>query len=411
MHVRFASWGSRVKGRKGISVSVSALHTISSATSLATAFSKLKKKKSRRLHVRGVDGVSLLQFSEYQKEYIKEASLSLKKGEYQPKDLLAFFIPKEGDGGYRVIGIPSTIDRVVQLSILEFISGSGFKFRSNNNYGFIKHGGVKKALQRVAVERAKNNYAVKVDIDSFFDSIPRPLLKEKVKSRIRHSSIHALMSKYIDCEMKINEKDRNIQNNLGFIEGHGVRQGMPLSPFFANLFLDDFDLALERNGLKFVRYADDIICFGKNAGIAEWAPKIISEELDRIGLRLKDKKTKYAVAEESIEFLGLDSALVNGRYCSVVSEAKLDSMKQEIMRFSDFSVCEQNMMTLPQVYRKIQGMIDGYYGFYEDCANAQEAEMKLEHATHECIKRLLTSVFGVNVNDLRKNKLVFLGLR
>ena len=37
----------------------------------------------------------------------------------------------------------------------------------------------------------------------------------------------------------------------------GTPQGGPVSPFLANLLLDDLDKELERRGLPFVRYADD----------------------------------------------------------------------------------------------------------------------------------------------------------
>ena len=39
----------------------------------------------------------------------------------------------------------------------------------------------------------------------------------------------------------------------GIKPGKGVRQGMPLSPFFANLFLKEFDAAVERKDYQMVR--------------------------------------------------------------------------------------------------------------------------------------------------------------
>ena len=37
--------------------------------------------------------------------------------------------------------------------------------------------------------------------------------------------------------------------------------GGPLSPLLSNILLDDLDKELERRGLQFVRYADDIVIF------------------------------------------------------------------------------------------------------------------------------------------------------
>ena len=41
----------------------------------------------------------------------------------------------------------------------------------------------------------------------------------------------------------------------------GTMQGGPLSPLLANILLDDFDKELELRGLRFVRYADDLLVF------------------------------------------------------------------------------------------------------------------------------------------------------
>lgn len=388
----------------------SALHSISSPSSLTASFSQLKRKKKKRLHVHGVDRVSLANFAEFLSQNISSLSDQIAKGSYKPNDLRAFLIPKSDGVSYRVIGIPSTADRVLQLSLLGFLDNSPFKFNSKNNYGFVKQGGVKKALEKAQVLRAKNSWAVKIDIEAFFDTIPRNLLKEKIRKRIRYRSLHDLMCNYVDCELKFDARDSQHEAKISITEGQGVRQGMPLSPFFANLFLDDFDVALESKGLKFIRYADDIICFGRDEYAVQAIPAIVSEELSSIGLSLKESKTKYASGSEPIEFLGLDSVLVNGNYTTIVSEEKIDAMISEIMQYSDYEYCKDRILRLPSVYRRLQGMVDGYHGFFESCANADQAAMQLDHAAQECVRKLLGSVLEVDVAGLSNQKITFLGL-
>ncbi len=55
----------------------------------------------------------------------------------------------------------------------------------------------------------------------------------------------------------------------------GTPQGGPLSPLLANILLDDLDKELERRGLRFVRYADDLVIVVKSrtAGIRVKASK------------------------------------------------------------------------------------------------------------------------------------------
>lgn len=38
----------------------------------------------------------------------------------------------------------------------------------------------------------------------------------------------------------------------------GVPQGSPISPLLSNIMLHELDTEMERQGLKFVRYADDL---------------------------------------------------------------------------------------------------------------------------------------------------------
>jgi RNA-directed DNA polymerase len=49
----------------------------------------------------------------------------------------------------------------------------------------------------------------------------------------------------------------------------GTPQGGPASPLLANILLDDLDKELERRGLSFVRYADDVVIFTKSQRSAE----------------------------------------------------------------------------------------------------------------------------------------------
>ena len=58
----------------------------------------------------------------------------------------------------------------------------------------------------------------------------------------------------------------------------GVPQGGPLSPVLANVVLDELDWALERQGRRFTRYADDCNIFVKSK---------------RAGERIMDSVTRY----------------------------------------------------------------------------------------------------------------------
>jgi hypothetical protein len=69
----------------------------------------------------------------------------------------------------------------------------------------------------------------------------------------------------------------------------GTPQGGPLSPLLANIYLDPLDKELEKRGLSFVRYADDIAIFVSSQRSAErvkesviaWIEKHLQVEVNR----------------------------------------------------------------------------------------------------------------------------------
>jgi len=69
----------------------------------------------------------------------------------------------------------------------------------------------------------------------------------------------------------------------------GTPQGGPPSPLPANIHLDPLDKELEKRGVSFVRYADDIAIFASSQrsaeriyeGIAEWIEKHLKVEVNR----------------------------------------------------------------------------------------------------------------------------------
>jgi RNA-directed DNA polymerase len=69
----------------------------------------------------------------------------------------------------------------------------------------------------------------------------------------------------------------------------GTPQGGPLSPLLANIYLDPLDKELEKRGLSFVRYADDIAIFASSQRSAErifesvvtWIEKNLKLEVNR----------------------------------------------------------------------------------------------------------------------------------
>lgn len=93
-----------------------------------------------------------------------------------------------------------------------------------------------------------------IDLKSFFDEVNHDRLMRLVGQKVRDKRLLRLIGGYLRAPMQ--EPDGSRQKRL-----KGTPQGGPLSPLLANIYLDELDKELEKRGLSFVRYADDIAIF------------------------------------------------------------------------------------------------------------------------------------------------------
>lgn len=142
---------------------------------------------------------------------------------------------------------------------------------SESSYGFRPK---KNAHQAVRQEReyVRQGYkwTVDLDIERFFDNINHGKLIARIARKVEDKRVLRLINHYLKAGVM---SDGILQETRT-----GVCQGGPLSPLLANIMLDDLDKELERRGLKFARYADDLVIFARTR---------------RAGLRIKESLTKY----------------------------------------------------------------------------------------------------------------------
>jgi RNA-directed DNA polymerase len=159
-------------------------------------------------------------------------------------------IPKPG-GGERELGVPTVTDRFLQQALSQVLTPIFEPTFSDRSFGFRPGRSAHQAVNaaRRAIE-AGRTWVVDVDLDRFFDRVQHDALMARVARRVDDRRILRLIRRYLDAGVMV--------GGVTVATTEGTPQGSPLSPLLANIMLDDLDHVLERRGLAFVRYADDL---------------------------------------------------------------------------------------------------------------------------------------------------------
>jgi RNA-directed DNA polymerase len=235
----------------------------------------------------GVDGITVKQLQDVLKARWPEIEEQLLQGHYQPQPVRRVQIPKPA-GGVRNLGIPTTIDRLIQQAVLQQLQPLWDPTFSEHSYGF-RPG--RSAHQAVAQAQAYiiegYQFVVDIDLAKFFDRVCHDRLMAAVAARISDRRVLRLIRSFLTA---------GVLNNGLFEESReGTPQGGPLSPLLSNLVLDELDRELERRGHRFVRYADDCNIYVRS----EKAGRRVMESLTRFiegRLKLQINVEKSAVA-------------------------------------------------------------------------------------------------------------------
>lgn len=157
--------------------------------------------------------------------------------------------PKE-----RVINAPHYIDKIVQLAMGNVLNEIFMPTFINESYACMVDRGTHKAVEKVQqnLRKAKREYGedayiCKFDVQKFFYSIDREVLKVIYRKKIKDEDVLWIMDLITDSGSLIDEL--------------GVPLGNSMSQLYANVYLDQLDQYCKRYlGYKYyVRYADDVI--------------------------------------------------------------------------------------------------------------------------------------------------------
>lgn len=299
----------------------------------------------------GVDGMKTEELPGVFASHGKEIAEAIRNRAYEPMPVRRKEIPKP-NGGVRKLGIPTARDRVVQQAISQAMSPKADAFFSESSYGFRPNRGAQMAIVK-CLELFNDGYewAVDIDLAKFFDNVPQDRLMSKVHLVADDGTIESLIRKFLKA---------GCVASGGFEPTEvGTPQGGPLSPLLSNIYLDELDKELEARGLRFCRYADDVVILLRSHMAARRVMgSVVSFIERRMKLKVNAEKTKV-VPPNGLTYLGYAFYKdKEGRWRARVSEEKFSSLKSKVRMLTKRSDPTPTKETCKRVSRLLVGWIN-----------------------------------------------------
>jgi RNA-directed DNA polymerase len=248
--------------------------------------------------------------------------------------------------------------------------------------------------------RKTHEWCVKTDIQAFFDRIQRNKLKSLVRKRLGSSSLIPLLFAAIDREVKpANLAQASDVEAAGIKQGIGIRQGMPLSPLLANFSLSGFDATCKGEGIKLIRYADDVLTFFKTKEEAQTGFDKIKAALKSLELQvpeLGEAKTELISVRDPVSFLVREIIFLDsvGDYVSRVGNKKLLAIKSKLTKSYSLETMMREEDSLNEAVGALAATIRSYLGTYKDAQDFAHFESEIRGHFRSVTTGWFKTLFG-----------------
>ncbi|GIM31530.1 reverse transcriptase domain-containing protein [Paraclostridium bifermentans] len=258
------------------------------------------------------------------KQISKSIKGKLSNGTYKPKDPFIRAVPK-ASGGTRNIAVYQIPDAAISNYLYHRLLSKNKHRFSSLSYAYRDDRNVHYAVQDISLELKSHPrlFVAEFDFSDFFGSIEHDYLFKQFNQN----------------GFIINDYERNLIKAFVNVNERGIPQGTSISLFLANLVCWKLDRALEAEGLRFARYADDTVIWSNDYNKICKSFEIISSFSKETGVPInfkksegisllsgKDMPSEFYKTKEYIDFLGYK---LSGSKVSI-KDNKISEIKQEI---------------------------------------------------------------------------------
>ena len=305
----------------------------------------------------GVDGMQVNELSAYVKLHRDEIALALYNGKYLPQPILGVSIPKS-NGKTRLLGVPTVKDRWLQQCVSQVLSIRFEADFTKHSYGFrIGKNAHQAVLQSQKYIHEGYQHIVDIDLKNFFDEVDHCLMLQLLYRKVKCKTTLRLIRKWLRAPIVINGKLIKRRK--------GVPQGSPLSPLLSNILLHELDKELEKQGLQYVRYADDFSIYTKSKSAARKVGNSIYLFLkDKLKLPINREKSGI---RKPVQFTILGHGFVptyvkgeKGKYQLIVQEKGWKRLKENLKTITR----KTTPCSLSQRIKQLKEVQQGWINYY-----------------------------------------------
>jgi len=334
------------------------------------------KRVERNAGAPGIDGMTVKDLPPYLKEHWLEIRAALESETYKPSPVRRVEIPKP-EGGVRLLGIPTVIDRLLQQATAQVLMPIFEGKFSPYSYGFrpgrSAHDAMKQAQEYT---QAGYEWVVDIDLEKFFDRVNHDMLMARVAREVKDKRVLKLIRAYLNSGVMINGVVMDTEE--------GTPQGGPLSVLLSNIMLDDLDKELEQREHKFVRYADDCNIYVKTQRAGERVMESVREYLEKkLKLKVNAKKSKVDRATR-VKFLGFSFYKYKGEMRIRVAGRSLERFRDKLRRLTK----RTRSGKLEELIQEINTYMVGWIGYYRQ-ANTPSVYEELDKWIRRRLRQLI----------------------
>lgn len=239
--------------------------------------------------------------------------LAIKSRRYSPLPPAGFEIPKP-NGNSRTVTSFAIADEVVSKRLYLSLMNKNRARLSARSYAYRKDLGVHDAIAHIQSEwsDAHRLYIAEYDFTDYFGSIHH----DQVWSTISKLGLSITRTErhILDAFMRAPLPTILPERMPSFAEHRtrGIHQGTTISLLMANIVATPLDRELERLGVSFTRYADDIVIWSRDYTSISRAVDELHRFADRTGCRINHAKSKGVSLLAAPDVKSAEFSMTNG---------------------------------------------------------------------------------------------------